>query len=225
MHLAIDERGLNVLADNGAPLLLNCYAAVELSEGSVYTTLDAPVNWQTTEQGLAVHCSGTNPRPEPRWQVQYESADNELCAWLEIQNTTARPLALERMDVLVAPQGFHQVAYASIEAAQTGWQSWSPATVPLPLANPLPAIPGPIDAPMLPASESVIWIRRRSAEVFTGSRHKRKNGSRIPSRTFGLMIEPSRASTQQYSDSECVESLEDLSLTVKYRVNPIKWPQ
>ncbi|HZQ07283.1 MAG TPA: hypothetical protein VFD70_11955 [Anaerolineae bacterium] len=46
-----------------------------------------------------------------------------------------------------------------------------------------------------------------------------------PEQNFGLMIEPSRASTQQYSDSECIDSLQDLRLTVKYRVNAIQWPQ
>jgi len=45
-----------------------------------------------------------------------------------------------------------------------------------------------------------------------------------PEQNWGFMIEPSRASTQQYSDSECLESLENLSLTVKYRVKKMKWP-
>jgi len=158
MRLTIEESHLNIFRKSDEPLLRNCYAAVELSEGSVYTTLDAPVNRQATEQGAAVHCPGTNVRPELRWQMQYGSADNELCAWLEIHNTTARPLAVERMDVLVVPQGFCSAPFVSVEAAQTGWQSWSPATLPLPMANQVRAIPGPIDAPILPASEAERFI-------------------------------------------------------------------
>jgi len=38
-----------------------------------------------------------------------------------------------------------------------------------------------------------------------------------PATNFGFMIEPSRASTKAKSNSDCLESLEDLRLTVKYR--------
>jgi len=46
-----------------------------------------------------------------------------------------------------------------------------------------------------------------------------------PDQNWGFMIEPSRNSTVQYSDSKCEESMEDLKLTVKYRVKQIQWPQ
>lgn len=42
---------------------------------------------------------------------------------------------------------------------------------------------------------------------------------------WGFMIEPSRNFTVQYSDSKCQESLEDLKLTVRYRVKQTQWPQ
>lgn len=45
-----------------------------------------------------------------------------------------------------------------------------------------------------------------------------------PDVNWGFIIEPSRNYTEQYSDSECLEALENLSMTVKFRVNPIKWP-
>jgi hypothetical protein len=47
----------------------------------------------------------------------------------------------------------------------------------------------------------------------------------FPDQNRGLIIEPSRNFTVQYSDSKCLESLEDLKLTVKYRVKPMPWPR
>ena len=46
-----------------------------------------------------------------------------------------------------------------------------------------------------------------------------------PDQNWGFMIEPSRNFTAQYSDSKCQESLEDMKLTVKYRVKQMPWPQ
>lgn len=45
-----------------------------------------------------------------------------------------------------------------------------------------------------------------------------------PEQNWGFIIEPSRNFTEQYSDSQCLESLEDLKLTVKYRVKQAQWP-
>jgi hypothetical protein len=45
-----------------------------------------------------------------------------------------------------------------------------------------------------------------------------------PEQNWGFVIEPSRNFTEQYSDSKCLESLEDLKLTVKYRVKQTQWP-
>ena len=38
-----------------------------------------------------------------------------------------------------------------------------------------------------------------------------------PDTNFGFMIEPSRATTKAKSNSDCLDSLEDLRLVVKYR--------
>jgi hypothetical protein len=45
-----------------------------------------------------------------------------------------------------------------------------------------------------------------------------------PDQNWGFVIEPSRNYTEQYSNSKCLESLEDLKLTVKYRVKQMQWP-
>jgi hypothetical protein len=45
-----------------------------------------------------------------------------------------------------------------------------------------------------------------------------------PEQNWGFMIEPSQNFNEQYSSSKCLESLEDLRLTVKYRVKPTQWP-
>lgn len=42
---------------------------------------------------------------------------------------------------------------------------------------------------------------------------------------WGFIIEPSRNFTEPYSNSKCLESLEDLKLTVKCRVKPSQWPK
>ena len=46
-----------------------------------------------------------------------------------------------------------------------------------------------------------------------------------PAQNWGFVIEPSRNFTEQYSSSKCLESLEDLKLTVKYRVKQMQWPK
>ena len=46
-----------------------------------------------------------------------------------------------------------------------------------------------------------------------------------PDQNWGFMIEPSRNFTAQYSNAKCQESLEDLKLTVRYRVKQMQWPQ
>jgi hypothetical protein len=46
-----------------------------------------------------------------------------------------------------------------------------------------------------------------------------------PDQNWGFIIEPSRNFTEQYSSSKCLESLEDLKLTVKYRVRQTQWPK
>ena len=37
----------------------------------------------------------------------------KLILWLEMRNTTSRTLAVERMDVLIAPKGFHAEPFAA----------------------------------------------------------------------------------------------------------------
>jgi hypothetical protein len=46
-----------------------------------------------------------------------------------------------------------------------------------------------------------------------------------PDQNWGFMIEPSRNFTEQYSSSKCKESVEDLKLTVRYRVKQMQWPR
>jgi len=45
-----------------------------------------------------------------------------------------------------------------------------------------------------------------------------------PNENYGLVFEPSRAKTVEKSDSACIDSLENLRLTVKYRQKEVKWP-
>ncbi|MGR9101294.1 MAG: hypothetical protein ACU826_12075 [Gammaproteobacteria bacterium] len=59
---------------------------------------------------------------------------------------------------------------------------------------------------------------------YYGMTKQAMNWWKNPDENFGLMFEPSRANTVAESNSDCTESLEGLSLTVKYRQKSVKWP-
>jgi alpha-galactosidase len=135
----------------GQPLLVDCRATVELSSSVQYTT-DGGVSEKTAE-GLVIRSPGTALRPELRWHIS-PGEGRSLRLWLEIENTTAQSLAVERLDVLVAPSGYYQAPASGLAVLQTGWQSWSPASPTLPLALQCAPAPPPIVGPMLSPTEA-----------------------------------------------------------------------
>lgn len=45
-----------------------------------------------------------------------------------------------------------------------------------------------------------------------------------PDQNFGFMIEPSRLNTVAESNSDCIDSLQDIKLVVKWKQKVVKWP-
>jgi alpha-galactosidase len=144
---------LNVIGPGGQPLLRDLVAGIETSDGVRHTTRGDSSEVRATDDGATVRSPGTTLRPELRWHIVAAGEKQVLRLWVEVENTTPRPLAIERIDVLVAPSGYYQTPASEVDVAQTGWQSWSRATPPVPL-NDAYSGPPPIVAPILPPTEA-----------------------------------------------------------------------
>jgi len=85
-----------------------------------------------------------------RWSVVVEQVAQTLTVhlWLEVENTMDRALPVAQLKVLVAPSGLRHIPAADLEVAQTGWQSWSYATPPVPLADWRAGEPAPVFSPL-----------------------------------------------------------------------------
>ncbi|GIV95685.1 MAG: hypothetical protein KatS3mg057_0342 [Herpetosiphonaceae bacterium] len=154
LHVELDNGRLTIAAADGTPLLLSCWAGIEQSDGVRFATSWPEGSVEQAGSSILVRCRGDRRSPELRWCIQPDADRYGVRLWLEVENTTDRHLAVERIDVLVAPGGLLQTPAAALEMAQTGWQSWSPATPPLPLAHQLRYAPPPVIGPMLPPTEA-----------------------------------------------------------------------
>jgi alpha-galactosidase len=134
------------------PSLADCLARVETSDVQRFTTQGEAATVEARAGSICVTNLGTDLRPELRWYVAPDDEARAVRLWVEVQNTTGRGLPIERIDVLVAPTGFREVAASELEVAQTGWQSWSYATPPVPLAE-QPRVSPPVFGPILPPTE------------------------------------------------------------------------
>jgi alpha-galactosidase len=141
---------LSIAAADGTPLLTDCRARVELSDGRLYTTEGPESVCDQVGGGARVRAAGDGSRPELRWDIALEEDGRALRLWVELENTTGEPLAIERLDVIAAPAGFAGALAKDLEVAQTGWQSWSRANPAVPASQAAPANPPPVVGPMLP---------------------------------------------------------------------------
>jgi alpha-galactosidase len=148
----IDKGHLNISSEDDMLLLRDCWAAVQLSSGEVYTSSVKDVKVEYIEDGLRVHCPGDNIKPELEWLIMQECGQ-ALRLQLAVKNTTDQALALECMDVLASPTGFLQQSASTLKFSHMGWQSWSPASPPIPLSSYVPSANRPIFGPMMPSTE------------------------------------------------------------------------
>src|SRR4051812_24131900 len=93
-------------------LLAGCWAGLTLTGGTAYTTAGPVGIEQGPLGGLLVHSPGSSTRPTLRWSIEPGEYERSVQLRLEVENTTAQPLAVERIDVLVAPEGFRAAAAA-----------------------------------------------------------------------------------------------------------------
>lgn len=154
LHVQASGGTLNVLDAAGQPLLTACRAVVTQSDGTRHSTEGAASQTETMPDGIVIRSPGSELLPALRWHVDGVDGDNTLRLWLEVENTTPRPIAIERLDALVAPTGYRQALAGELEVAQTGWQSWSAATPPVPLEVEAHTPPPPVIFPMLPPTEA-----------------------------------------------------------------------
>jgi alpha-galactosidase len=152
LRLQLDQGKLTVVAVDTI-LLRDCCAAVELSDGLRYTIADDALVERTGADALLVRAAGDDSRPELRWSIVPDADGQALRLHVELVNTTDRVLAVERMDVLVAPSGLCAAPLDELQIAQTGWQSWSPATPPVPFSPTQHPVVPPVFAPQLPDSD------------------------------------------------------------------------
>jgi hypothetical protein len=143
--------GLLVIKNQAQEVLLaGCWAGVTLSDGTEYTTEGPSKIEQGPRGGLRVHSPGTTTRPTMRWFIEHGESARSVRLYLEIENTTEGSLAVERFDLLVAPEGLRGGAAADLRVAQTGWQSWSHAHPPVPLSALLPQASLHTEPPLRP---------------------------------------------------------------------------
>ena len=147
------SHGFFTLTDsNGIVLLRDCWAGIVYSDGTYLTTEGA--SCEATEAGTLLICqAGGEVYPEVRWRLALDETGTSLAIEVQIENTTSAPVAIERIDVLVAPSGYGQAPIEQMEVAQMGWQSWSRATIPVPVADAYSGTP-PITGPLLPLTEA-----------------------------------------------------------------------
>jgi len=135
-----------------AELLADCWAAVSFSDGTQFTTEGKAA--ELRDGAVQVRVPGTDIRPELRWHIDVCIDDGFTRLRLEVENTTSLPLTIERLDVLIAPRGYRGLDTRELDVAQTGWQSWSPASPAVPLPTRARTAPPPVIGPMLPPTEA-----------------------------------------------------------------------
>lgn len=162
---------LQVLDHDGRPMLSDCRAAVQMSDGSHFSTENAEARAESDGHGLIVTSPGSDQRPELRWHILSGEDGDSLRCRLEVTNTMGHPLAVERLDVLVVPNGYRRADGSYMAAAQTGWQSWSVATPPVVLPLEAPPPPPPVISPMLPPTEAERTLLPWMTLLHTTSRH------------------------------------------------------
>lgn len=143
--------GLLSVVEGTRPIFSDCFAGVELSDGTRFTTEGAALS--TTDGGIVLHTAGDFFRPELRWHIS-RVGDKALELVLEVENKTGHPLSVERLDVFISPNGFRRMNVNSLQVAQTGWMSWSFSSPPIPVSEHLAPAPPPVIGPMLPPTEA-----------------------------------------------------------------------
>ena len=146
---------LDVLDGAGRVLLAGCSARVVLADGTIASTAGAAMAAEGDGLVATAAPPGRTVRPDGevrlRWHVAPSPAG--LALVLEVENDGPVPIAVERLDVLVAPTGAAGAPVEALELLQAGWQSWTFATPVVPAAQhragPYPTIAGPI----LPAGD------------------------------------------------------------------------
>jgi alpha-galactosidase len=125
---------------------LRGFARVELADGTRISTLGG-----VTKIGLDDVLTVTHEGDLGlAWTARPRAGGIELV--LEVTNRLPYAVAVERLDVLVAPEG---VAPAPVrEAMQAGYQSWSFASAVAPYDQVDRPQPGPVVGPVLPATEA-----------------------------------------------------------------------
>ena len=149
-YIRVQSGAVSLLGRCGGQLN-QCYAAVVFSDGSAFDTRKC--EFEGTSARVTATVGGGRFCPEVRWTLRMTDADRFIVN-LEVINTTDRDLAIERLDVLVAPTGLNDVSIQKVSASQNGWMSWSYACATVPLSEHPPAQPPPIYMPMLPPTEA-----------------------------------------------------------------------
>jgi alpha-galactosidase len=144
--------GLDLLGPDGTPVLAGLTTRVGLADGTTWTMPEGP--WQALGGGAqrtGVNADGIR-RPGGELALTWTLVPHPdgLLLTLALRNQGPSPLGVKWLNVLDAPWPGCWTP-STLRVAQAGWQSWSPATPPLPLraqrALPEPPIAGPAGVP------------------------------------------------------------------------------
>jgi alpha-galactosidase len=172
--------GLDVVDERtGRTIVHSAFAQMTLSDGSVYR-LHGPT------------AKGDSKRPGLGWVVSPISGGLALA--LVVYNRTSHPISIERLDVLVAG-----AESGGLEVAQTGWQSRSVATSPLPLPEQLSASPAhPMFGYSAPPTEAHRMLAPHATLLRWPDRHMLVGFSGAKKQAGVVALQPGRLTASSY---------------------------
>jgi len=136
MAMAGKQRAVQLLADNdlltiadaqGVPLLAGCSASVQLSSGATFPMAALARTTQWDDDAIVITAGGDSV--VPHIELQARSVAGTVRIQSTVRNTTSQPLPIERLDVLVCPDGYRTIPTSDLFVRQTGWQMSSPVAL------------------------------------------------------------------------------------------------
>lgn len=147
----IDNSLLSITDSKRNPLLIDCTAGMQLSNGIHFSLGAMETVHHYTHTDAVVTGGGDQVLPRMEWRAELVDPGTVRIS-LSVTNTTTEPLAIERLDVLICPGGYRNIPTDKLYFRRNSWQTFGPAAVRQPFESNDPWHQPPMYAPMLPPS-------------------------------------------------------------------------
>jgi len=149
-RLHTDNDLLTITDTHGTPLLQGCSASVQLSNGQIFPM--AALERTTRQEADAITITAGGDAVIPRIELRATYTNGTVHIRCTVHNTTPTPLAIERLDVLVCPDGYRTIPTSELLVRQTGWQMSSPVALRSAFDDQDPWVQPPLYMPLLSAT-------------------------------------------------------------------------